>query len=84
MGLGKRFSGGKRGKNAKAKARAMDQSLRPSGFSQAFGRMVSRFAAGFDAGLKSRTIVNPYPLNVSPPEIVVVKGPLFPDKPTIQ
>jgi predicted nucleic acid-binding protein len=29
------------------------------------------------------SIVNPYPLNVPPADIVLVKGPLFPDKPTI-
>lgn len=29
------------------------------------------------------SIVNPYPLNIPPAEIVVVKGPLFPDKPVI-
>lgn len=29
------------------------------------------------------SIVNPYPLNVPPAGIVLVKGPLFPDKPTI-
>lgn len=29
------------------------------------------------------SIVNPYPLSIPPAEIVVVKGPLFPDKPTI-
>jgi hypothetical protein len=33
----------------------MKQSLRPSGFAPAFGRVVSRFAAGLDAGLKPRS-----------------------------
>jgi hypothetical protein len=29
------------------------------------------------------SIVNPYPLSMPPPEIVLVRGPLFPDKPVI-
>lgn len=47
------------------------------------GRKTKLLALNGDVAGYKLTIVNPYPLNVPPPEIVVVKGPLFPDKPTI-
>jgi hypothetical protein len=45
------------------------------------GKKTKLLALNGDVAGYRLSVVNPYPLNAPPAEIVIVKGPLFPDKP---